>query len=88
MYYTNSQLKTVLEGWYNDNIGNNNYSKYVVTGNYYCEQVKVKRTASWTSGSATMTLYTSYTSNFKCTTDKNGKGLVNSSVGLLGLDLV
>ena len=89
MYYTNSEVKPVLESWYNDNIGNNNsYSKYVANGNYYCEQAKAKYGSSWTSGNASMSIYTNYTPNFKCTTDGNGYGLVNSSIGLLTYDEV
>ncbi len=87
MYYSNSEAKTTLENWYNTNIGNNeNYSKHVVNGSYYCEQAKVKFSSAWTSGSATMEEYTNYTPTFKCETDGNGYGLVNSSVGLLTYD--
>ena len=87
MYYTNSNVKTQLESWYNTNIGNNEeYSKYVTSGNYYCEQAKVKYASSWTSGSATMTVYTNYIPNFRCTTDGNGKGLITSNVGLITYD--
>ena len=87
MYYTNSNVKTHLENWYNTNIGNNEeYSKYVTSGNYYCEQAKVKYASSWISGSATMTAYTNYIPNFRCTTDGNGKGLITSNVGLITYD--
>ena len=89
MYYTNSDVKITLDSWYNDNIGNNNnYSKYVVSGDYYCEQAKVKYSSAYTSGSATMTVYSSYTPDFKCITDGNGKGLVNASIGLITYDEV
>ena len=89
MYYTNSNAKTQLESWYQANIGGNeNLSSKVATGNYYCEQAKAKCDSSWTSGSATMTLYSSYTPDFKCTTDGNGKGPVNASAGLLSYDEV
>ena len=89
MYYTNSQAKTTLEDWYNNNIGNKeDYSKYVATGPYYCEQAKTKITSNWGSGNATMIPYSSYTPNFKCTTDGNGKGIINSNVGLLTYDEV
>ena len=89
MYYTNSNAKTQLESWYQTNIGSNtSLASKVATGNYYCEQAKAKRDSSWASGSATMTLYSSYTPNFKCTTDGNGKGSVNASVGLLSYDEV
>ena len=89
MYYTNSNAKTQLENWYQTNIGSNeNLSSKVATGAYYCEQAKAKYDSSWTSGSATMTVYSSYTPDFKCTTDGNGKGPVNASVGLLSYDEV
>ena len=35
-----------------------------------------------------MTVYSSYTPNFKCSTDGNGKGIVNASIGLLSYDEV
>ncbi len=89
MYYTNSQVKTTLESWYQTNIGSkNNLASKVVTGDYYCEQAKVKKFEDWTSGSATMTTYSKYTPDFKCTADGNNKGVVNASVGLLNYDEV
>lgn len=89
MYYTNSEAKITLENWYQTNIGsNNNLSSKVATGDYYCEQAKVKYNSSWTSGSANMNLYSSYTPDFKCTADGNGKGIINASVGLLSYDEV
>ena len=89
MYYTNSQAKTQLESWYQTNIGSkSDLAKNVVSGAYYCEQAKVKYDNSMTSGSATMTTYNKYTPDFKCTTDGNGKGVVNASVGLLTYDEV
>ena len=87
MYYSNSEIKTQLENWYNDNIGNDsNLSSKVVTGDYYCEQAKSKYGDSAASGKATMTIFSSYTPSFKCTTDGNDKGIVNASVGLLTYD--
>ena len=89
MYYTNSQAKTQLESWYQTNIGiKSDLAKNVASGAYYCEQAKVKYDNSMTSGSATMTTYNKYTPDFKCTTDGNGKGVVNASVGLLTYDEV
>ena len=87
MYYSNGQVKSSLENWYQTNIGNKtDLASIVASGNYYCEQAKAKYDSSWTSGSTTMTLYSSYTPDFKCTADGNGKGLVNASVGLLSYD--
>ena len=89
MYYTNSEAKTQLESWYQTNIGSKkDLASNVATGNYYCEQAKAKRDSSWTSGNANMTLYSSYTPDFKCSSDGNGKGVVNASVGLLNYDEV
>ena len=89
MYYTNSEAKTVLESWYQANIGNKaDLAKNVASGNYYCEQAKAKYDSSWTSGNTNMTIYSSYTPDFKCVSDGNNKGVVNASVGLLNYDEV
>ena len=89
MYYTNSEAKTTLENWYQENIGSKeNFNSEVATGNYYCEQAKAKYSDSWTSGSATMTTYNKYTPDFKCSSDGNGKGVVSANVGLLSYDEV
>ena len=90
MYYTNnSNAKTQLESWYQTNIGSKtNLAKNVASGNYYCEQAKVKPGDSYTSGRAVMTTYNKYTPDFKCSSDGNNKGVVNASVGLLSYDEV
>ena len=89
MYYTNSQVKTQLESWYHTNIGSKkDLAKNVASGAYYCEQAKAKRDSSWTSGNANMTLYSSYTPDFKCSSDGNNKGVVSANVGLLTYDEV
>ena len=87
MYYSNSNVKSILENWYNTNIGSNtNYFKYVASGNYYCEQAKVKESSSYSSGNATMEVYSNYIPSFKCSADGNNKGIVNASVGLITYD--
>ena len=89
MYYTNSQAKTQLESWYQTNIGSkSDLASKIASGAYYCEQAKVKEVSEILSGNATMTVYNKYTPDFKCTTDGNGKGIVNASVGLLSYDEV
>ena len=89
MYYSNSNAKTRLNSWYQTNIGSkSDLANKVVSGNYYCEQAKAKYSSGYTSGNASMTVYSSYTPNFKCTTDGNGKGQVSASVGLLSYDEV
>ena len=52
------------------------------------EQAKAKYSDSYISGSATMTTYSKYTPDFKCSSDGNNKGVVNASVGLLTYDEV
>ena len=86
MYYTNSELKMVVDDWFTTNIIGDNASK-VVSGNYFCEQAKVVwNTSNYTAGSATVTAKESYTPTFECTTDGNGKGVVTSKVGLVTYD--
>ena len=87
MYYTNSEAKTQLESWYQTNIGSKtDLVKNVASGDYYCEQAKVKYGSGYAAGNTAMVPYTSYTPNFKCETDGNGKGIVNASTGLLSYD--
>ena len=89
MYYTNSEAKTQLESWYQTNIeSKKDLASSVASGNYYCEQAKAKYRDNFTSGSENMTVYSSYTPDFKCSSDGNGKGVVNASVGLLSYDEV
>ena len=89
MYYTTSKAKTILDEWYQTNIeSNTDYSKFVVTGNYYCEQAKVRIDSTYTFDKAEVADYQYYLPNFRCETDGNGYGLVNSSVGLLTYDEV
>ena len=87
MYYSNSQAKTTLESWYQTNIeSKSDLTSKVVSGNYYCEEAKVRYSNTYKSNKATMVIYTSYTPNFKCATDGNNKGPVNASIGLLTYD--
>ena len=84
MYYSNSSVKNSLNSWYQTNIVSKaDLAKNIASGAYYCEQAKAKYGDGATSGSATMTTYNKYTPDFKCSSDGNGKGLVNASVGLL-----
>ena len=89
MYYSNSEAKTTLENWYQTNIGSkSDLVDKVASGNYYCEQAKVTYEDNWESGNASMIAYKKYVPNFKCTTDSNGKGKINASIGLLTYDEV
>lgn len=96
MYYSNSNVengaKYILDNWYNTNIASNpTYANRVVTGEYFCEEAKVKYSSSYTSGNATMQVYSSYIPDFTCEKngkDGNNKGLVNASIGMLTYDEV
>ena len=88
MYYTNTDveggIKRTVDTWYNDNL--KTYESYIADTEF-CEQFKVSLNSSYAAaGSATAPLYSSYTSNFKCSTDGNGKGIITSKVGLLTYD--
>ena len=88
MYYSNSDvdggIKRVVDTWYDNNI--KGYESYIADTEF-CEQFKVALTSSaTTAGSVTAPTYENYTSNFKCSTDKNGKGIITSKVGLLTID--
>ena len=87
MYYSNSEAKTVLENWYQINVeSKDDLIKNIVSGEYYCEQIKVKYHSSYTTGQSSVPIYQEYEPNFKCETDGNGKGMVNSNVGLITYD--
>ena len=88
MYYSNSDvengIKRAVDTWYNDNL--KTYENYIADTEF-CEQFKVSAdSSSATAGNATATSYDNYTSNFKCSTDGNGKGVLTSKVGLLTYD--
>ena len=88
MYYTNSELKTVVDNWFTTNITGDNASK-VVSGNYFCEAARVaydRTDYKLNTGSTKLTAKESYTPTFECTTDGNGKGVVTSKVGLVTYD--
>ena len=87
MYYSNSEAKQVIENWYYNNIDNNsNYLSHVAAGSYFCEEAKVKENSNFTSENATMDIYKDYKPNFKCGSDGNNKGIINSSIGLITYD--
>ena len=88
MYYTNSEIKTVVENWYKTNIIDKGFDGKVASGNYFCEQAKVVQSIGYTVGNATAATKDNYTPSFDCTTDGNGKGAVSGKVGLITIDEV
>ena len=87
IYYSNGDIaKPTVDTWYKNNITNKNFDLYVLTSNF-CEQAKViDDKDNFSIGSANVEVYTSYLANFKCTTDGNGKGIINGKVGLITYD--
>ena len=88
MYYSNSDvdngIKRTVDTWYNDNL--KTYEDYIADTEF-CEQYKVSwGTSGYKAGNETVVAKENYTSNFKCSTDKNGKGIITSKVGLLTYD--
>ena len=84
MYYTNGIAKSILNDWYDSNLSK--YDTHIITGNYYCEQAKVKANSSYTMGNENTVVYSSYIPNFKCSTDNNGYGLIENKIGLISYD--
>ena len=91
-YYSNSSIKGVIENWYSNNLSG--YTNYI-SSQIFCEQAKVCNYSYDDSvndqydcklGSETLQNYDKYTPSFKCTSDLNGYGAINSKVGLLNYD--
>ncbi len=72
LYYSNDIVKTNLETWYANNIGNTTYASKVVSGNYFCERL--------------VSSYSLDGYNYSCPTDANNHDLVNTHIGLLQID--
>lgn len=84
MYYSNSKLKTTVDNWYATNL--QAYDSKIATSTF-CEQARASDSSSHITGSnVNMTLYNSYTPSFKCETDANGYGIINSKIGLITYD--
>ena len=87
MYYSNSNVKIMLENWYQKNIASQEYlDNKVAIGDYYCEQAKVSYPSSSQAENTLLTSYLNYNPNYKCINDPNGKGIVNSKIGLITYD--
>lgn len=86
MYYTNSDVKTAVDAWFNTNITGENANK-VASGNYFCEQPKVVPDTSYFAESKVFTK-DNYTPNFNCITDGSEYGVVSGKVGLITIDEV
>ena len=88
MYYSNSDvengIKRTVDTWYANNI--KGYESYIADTEF-CEQFKVAYDKNFTTANkVTVPIYENYTSNFKCSTDGNGKGVLTSKIGLLTYD--
>ena len=85
MYYSNSDtMQTALNNWYQENLVN--YDNDIIEESY-CEQAKVTAEAPYANGSkADIIMHTTYEPQFKCNNDNNGKGILNTKIGLLTYD--
>ena len=84
MYYSNSNVKTNLESWYNSNLSS--YDNYIALGKF-CEQAKVTDSDTYaTAGNATLVLRNTYTPDYTCVDDANGYGDLDLKVGLITFD--
>ena len=86
MYYKNNLLGAPLKAWYDEHLLD--YEEAIASGNYFCSQARTKGADNYTSGSASMTTYTSYSPSFKCEVDGNGHGLIDDKISLLTYDEV
>jgi len=89
-YYTNSDIaKPELENWYKTNITDKKLDQFVITGKY-CQQARVNGDydSFYKFGSVIPNAEKYYTPDFKCVTDKNGYGVVDSKIGLMTYDEV
>ena len=91
IYYSNNTaedgIKGIVDTWYNETL-KKDYDTYITTNNF-CETYKASifgPNEDWGMGSEKMIIYSDYLSNYKCATDKNGKGILKSKVGLLNYD--
>ncbi len=87
-YYTNTNLKTALDSWYQTNIGNNSaYASKVATGAYFCQAARVVDNASDVNGgNASIVSCSNYIPDLSCPTDGNGYGLVTAVVASVTYD--
>ena len=85
-YYTNSELKSKIDTWYNNNISPYS-SKLASNTNKFCQTSRTAwKTAATTNGNASLTLKENYTPKYDCPTDANGYGKLSLNVGLITYD--
>ena len=86
IYYSTGKLKVDVDTWYASKIANAGYDEYVADGKF-CEEAKVVY-SNYTAANATVQSHSTYVPTFRCATDGNGKGIVESKAGLLTYDEV
>lgn len=85
-YYTNSELKSKIDTWYNNNISPYS-SKLASNTNKFCQTSRTAwKTDATTNGNASLTLKENYTPKYDCPTDANGYGKLSLNVGLITYD--
>ena len=83
-YYSESLVKQVLENWYNTYLAS--YDSYIQES-IFCEKFKVFLEHANKNG-VNPIYYKSYSPSFVCSNDENGKGILNSKIGLINIDEV
>jgi len=83
-YYSESLVKRVLENWYNTYLAS--YDSYIQKS-IFCEKFKVFLEHANKNG-VNPIYYKSYSPSFVCSNDENGKGILNSKIGLINIDEV
>lgn len=83
-YFSENDTYNTVSEWYDSKISS--YDAFV-TDSSYCEAFRVSLVAT-KLGDATSVAFSKYTPTFKCSTDGNGYGTLNSKFGLLSYDEV
>ena len=84
MYYSNSDVKKYLDAWFNKNL--DKYKDKIAKGKYFCEQARVVLGYSNETDDIAWTYAEDYIPTFKCETDTNGYGLVDTNIALITYD--
>lgn len=83
-YYSNSNVKKIVDTWYNDNL--KPYEIFIVDG-LYCEESRVVGDPLLVDiGEAIHKVFNEYEPTLKCNIDGNGYGPLNLKIGLITYD--
>lgn len=86
-YYTDSTIKNAVDSWYKNHIKDGNENN-VLTNGEFCEAARVVYDNNYKVMNADVETKDKYKPTFDCIQDKNGKGSVKASAGLMTYDEV